>query len=220
MATAKQISMSVLDDSKPHTFNTPIKRISDGQDVSLFLLSEAYRDIMTFLMLLNRALFPSLLPDTISSQQAITSWEIDSSNVHFSNVVLDLRKLLYALNMIIDEVPLDTGPRRFGNVSFRKWSNVVESRITGLLQQYLPQNVSFFKHDSECDAISEIKAYLLESFGSSQRLDYGTGHELSFLAFLGCIWKLGGFRTATGGEEERGIVLGIIEPYVLLIIAL
>ncbi|KAK5277966.1 Serine/threonine-protein phosphatase 2A activator 1, partial [Cryomyces antarcticus] len=55
------------------------------------------------------------------------------------------------------------------------------------------------------------------SFGSAQRLDYGTGHELSFLAFLGCIWKLGGFPRTEAGVEERGVVLGVIEPYLTLI---
>ena len=65
-------------------------------------------------------------------------------------------------------------------------------------------------------AEDELASYLLGGFGSSQRLDFGTGHELSFLAFLGCLWKLGGF---TAGDEisddgrlERSIVLGVFEP--------
>ena len=217
MTTTEQYSLPVLDHLKPHPFEAPVKRINDGQDVSQFLMSEAYRDIMTFLMLLNRAIFPSLLPSGASlNQQRINVWEAHSPNIRFSEVTLNLQELLRALDRIIDEVPLDTGPRRFGNVSFRKWSEHVENRIADLLQQYLPQNILSFKHVSECDALCEMKAYLLGSFGSSPRLDYGTGHELSFLAFLGCIWKLGGFQTATQGEEERGIVLGVIESYVLL----
>ena len=51
------------------------------------------------------------------------------------------------------------------------------------------------------------------SFGSCQRLDYGTGHELSFIAFLGCLWKLGFFNDGPPGEEtERQIVLHVLEP--------
>ena len=44
--------------------------------------------------------------------------------------------------------------------------------------------------------------------------DYGTGHELSFLAFLGGIWKLNGFPKTDPGVEERAIVVGVIHPCV------
>ena len=39
--------------------------------------------------------------------------------------------------------------------------------------------------------IPEIKVYWEESFGSYERIDYGTGHELNFVAFLFCLFKLG-----------------------------
>lgn len=64
-------------------------------------------------------------------------------------------------------------------------------------------------------AKDEVSSYLLGGFGSVQRLDYGTGHELSFIAFLGCLWKLGYFKDGQqDGEIEREIVLKVIEPYV------
>lgn len=56
--------------------------------------------------------------------------------------------------------------------------------------------------------IQELKSYLLGGFGSAQRLDYGTGHELSFLAFLASLWKLGAF---VEGEESM-VVIGVIQP--------
>jgi len=40
-------------------------------------------------------------------------------------------------------------------------------------------------------AIIELKMYLNDSFGSNQRIDYGTGHELSFVVFLYCLNRLG-----------------------------
>ena len=33
-----------------------------------------------------------------------------------------------------------------------------------------------------------------ESFGNSTRIDYGTGHEFKFCAFLCCLMKLGAIR--------------------------
>ena len=189
---------------EPHAFATPSKRINDGQDLPIFLVSSAYRDIMTFLVQLNRAMFPN------NDGASITTFELDSQR-KYSTTILDLRKMLEQLDQIIDEVPPDPGPRRFGNMSFRKWIQNIEDRSKDLLEQYLPEAVKTAKSSTEVSAVTELRAYLLGSFGSAQRLDYGTGHELSFLAFLGCIWKLGGF-SSDGGNEERGIVMGVIHP--------
>ena len=208
------VPLEKLDANIPHEFIVPVKKINDGNDVSTFLASRAYRDIMHFLLQLNRAMFPLIISGSESDQTCIQTFEIGSSIVPFSDTVIQLRKLLFTLNSTIDEVPLDTGPRRFGNLSFRKWFELVESQATELLEEYLPPQVCSFEHGSGPDALTELRGYLLGSFGSPQRLDYGTGHELSFMAFLAGIWKLGGFLGTTSGQEERGIVLGIIEPYV------
>ncbi|KAL8951529.1 MAG: hypothetical protein Q9222_002500 [Ikaeria aurantiellina] len=135
----------------------------------------------------------------------------------FSETVNRTRELLKDLEGVIDEVPPDPGPRRFGNVSFRQWYTTIEALLPVLLQRHLPARIMSFKKASDVGPESELQSYLLGAFGSAQRLDYGTGHELSFLAFLGCLWKLGGFNTSAVMDEARGIVLGIIEPYLQLI---
>ena len=197
-----------LDPAQPHSFISPVKRINEGHDVSDFLASIAYRDIMTFLLQLNRSMFPH------ENSGSIIKWTVDSPDVHPQGTVLGLQKLLRKLEAMVDEVPPDTGPRRFGNISFRIWINLLEARVDELLTLHLPQTLTQFAEDSNVNPFSELKAYLLGSFGSSQRLDYGTGHELSFLAFLGCIWKLGGFAISWDGNIERAIVLCVIEPCV------
>ena len=216
---AQEPSLSILDASKPHSFIVPKKEINEGHDVSTFLTSKAYSEIMTFLLQLNRAMFPSFVQISGSDKASVQSWELGSRDTVFSDTVQSLARLLQDLNRIVEEAPPDPGPRRFGNVSFRKWCEKVKEQSSKLLEQYLPVTVLSFPHSSAVTAKEELSAYLLGSFGSSQRLDYGSGHELSFLAFLGGVWKLGGFDASSSaqGEQERGIVLGIIDPYLQLV---
>lgn len=213
-ALATDLKLSVIDAEKPHPFAVPIKKINEGQDVPAFLTSRAYHDILTFLIQLNTAMFPHCMLEPNGGSTKVSIWDIDSPLVSFSATVTRLRHLLDKLGRIIDEVPPDPGPRRFGNASFKRWSEILASQAPALLQLYLPPNILARQSATEITARSELESYLLGGFGSPERLDYGTGHELSFLAFLGCIWKLGGFESTASGEEERGVVLGVIEPYV------
>lgn len=207
-------SLPLLDRSKPHKFIKPAKRINEGQDVPSFLVSRAYVDIGKFVMQLNLSMCPTLLE--VGGVQKTKTWELGSPDIVFSTAVEKIQTMLERIDGITDEVPLDTGPRRFGNISFRKWYSVLESAAPDLLKDYLPAGIFDDWPDGEITAMDELTAYLVGSFGSPQRLDYGTGHELSFLAFLGCIWKLGGFQSEIEGQSSRdfgrSIVLGIIEP--------
>lgn len=196
--------LPTINPSVGHAFLDPSKRINESQDVSTFLTSKAYVDIMTFLLQLNRAMFPVKNPDA-----SVQTWPLNTDAVEFSAPVRQLQQLLARLEEILEEAPPDTGPRRFGNASFRKWFQIVESRTEELLGEYLPE-VS-----AVGGVTKELKAYFLGSWGSAQRLDYGTGHELSFLAFLAGIWKLNGFPQSNPGVEERAIILGVVQPYAL-----
>lgn len=207
-------SLAALDPSEEHTFTAPIKRINEGDDVSTFLTSHAYVDIMTFLMQLNRSMFP--ISDSSDSQPTgIAAQSMPPDESLFSDTIRRLRSLLDELERLIESNPPDPGPRRFGNISFRRWFEAVESRAPDLLRTSVPLDSLNARIKSETTPYTELESYLLGSFGSAQRLDYGTGHELSFLAFLGCIWKLGGFHSQEPALEERNTVLGVIEPYVV-----
>ncbi|KAL8782988.1 MAG: hypothetical protein Q9213_004945 [Squamulea squamosa] len=209
--------LSVLSDQEAHTFITPVKRINENHHVSRFLTSKAYYDIMAFVLQLNTAMYPCRTQIADGTQYILQSWELGSPNVPLSDAVRQVRGLVDELCSIIDEVPPDPGPRRFGNVSFRRWYEVVEARLPKLLDHHLPKEVMSPSNSSQVSIKVELQSYLLGALGSPQRLDYGTGHELSFLAFLGCVWKAGGFDSSSSGNEERGIVLGIIEPYLQLV---
>ncbi|KAJ5168870.1 Serine/threonine-protein phosphatase 2A activator 1 [Penicillium canariense] len=206
--------LAVLNSEEPHIFIDPRKKIQESQDVSAFLASKAYSDIVTFILQLNRAMFPAKLPDG-----TVQTWPLGTDAVQFSAPVRQLQRLLSKIEDIVQEVPPDTGPRRFGNISFRKWHEVLESRASSLLRECLPAELLDKRSPTGegVTAEAELRAYFLGSWGSGQRLDYGTGHELSFLAFLGAIWKLNGFPESDFGVEERALVLGVIEPYLELV---
>lgn len=235
--TAAPKTLPILDLSKPHIFAVPSKCIHEGHDVPHFLSSQAYTDIGIFITQLNISMCPRLLPPTQSdsrSQPAVQTWPLDCSDVGISEPVLKIQEMLVKIGALVEEAPPDTGPRRFGNVAFRRWFELLEETVDGLLTEFLPVQVmragagagenEGMEGSEQVMAKEELKAYLLGGFGSAQRLDYGTGHELSFLAFLGGIWKLGGFMSRNeeklmsgDGALERSIVLHIIEPYLRVI---
>ena len=62
--------------------------------------------------------------------------------------------------------------------------------------------------------IPYVKPYLLSSFGSFIRMDYGTGHETSFALFLLCLTLVRFLQPEP--EEERDIVLSVFLRYLKL----
>lgn len=191
-------------DANP-TFTEPSKRINDGDDLTFLLGSKAYGDLVTWLLQLNRSMFPRK-----DDHSKVEEARLDTPP-SFSKNVQHLQSLISDLQGLIKDAPPDTGPRRFGNVAFRTWFKLAEEHATSLIERHLGPVLQQWagqdgqKRDKLRD---ELKTYLVGSFGSAQRLDYGTGHELSFIAFLGCLWKLGAFEDG----EERSIVLGLIQP--------
>ena len=197
--------LRVLSSESASQFVAPKKKIHGEDDVSFFLSSVAYGDIMTFLLQLNRAMFPL--------RQKAQELQLSENTDQYCPEVLLLRGLLQRLTSIIDDHPPDTGPRRFGNLKFREWYSDIESQAENLLLEYVPKpSLVVSANDKAESPHLELSEYMLGSFGSRERLDYGSGHELSFLAFITGIWKLGGFTRTPPASLERQIVLGVFVP--------
>ncbi|XP_060074322.1 serine/threonine-protein phosphatase 2A activator-like [Ylistrum balloti] len=62
-------------------------------------------------------------------------------------------------------------------------------------------------------AVPEIIVYLQEGIGNNTRIDYGTGHELSFVAFLCCLFKIGALQEA----DAVAVALQVFQRYLLLV---
>ncbi|XP_032594188.1 serine/threonine-protein phosphatase 2A activator-like [Drosophila grimshawi] len=65
--------------------------------------------------------------------------------------------------------------------SYRNWSRQMLRSIFNMLESALPK--------SKCEYVGELGQYLAGSFGNQMRIDYGTGHELSFLFFLCSLFR-------------------------------
>lgn len=174
-------------------FTEPRKRIHDERDVTTFRTSTAYARITAFILLLSDA-----MPDT----------SLLSPPSEPSAAVRALVRLLGHCEAWIERCPPHTGARRFGNLAFRDWHGLLESQASGLLRDLLPERARA--------SLVELVPYFTGSFGSSQRLDFGTGHELSFIAFICCLFQLGILDTASR-EDARGVGLLVFPAYLRII---
>ncbi|AEY97977.1 FAFR293Cp [Eremothecium gossypii FDAG1] len=92
--------------------------------------------------------------------------------------------ILERLDALMDETPPRTGSaRRFGDLACRDWHDRMQGELDGLLETLLPEAAR--------RSAAELRYYLGSAFGSRERLDYGTGHELAFLAVVVALDMLG-----------------------------
>ncbi len=93
-----------------------------------------------------------------------------------------LLSLLDALSALLEEHPPIEQPQRFGNKAFRAYHAALCEKAPALV-------ASMLGPETEAAAM-ELAPYLMMSFGNPTRLDYGTGHETSFVIMLTCMNQL------------------------------
>lgn len=189
-------------------FSSPTKRIFDSSDLALFNRSLAYKRLHQTISFLVRKVTSTEVPNGWLSASLVTRADgLDSPKLDiscpdtsaFSKPVQHVLSTLHALNVLLDETPPLKGPRRFGNMACRDWHAKVDAKVGGLLKG-LADDEGF---------ILELQYYLSNAFGSSLRLDYGSGHELSFVAFVGGLLQKGLITQETPSSE----VLAVFAKY-------
>jgi hypothetical protein len=96
---------------KAASFGVPSKQINSEVDVVRFMRSVACERIVGFVLLLN---------DAVKGKTCV------DEDIHSSETIVDLCRLLDELNSWIEDIPPSSGPRRFGNVAFRDWIRRLE----------------------------------------------------------------------------------------------
>ncbi|CAI8007027.1 Serine/threonine-protein phosphatase 2A activator [Geodia barretti] len=149
------------EDRPVHEFRVPERLVKDTADLETWKKSQAYQDFTGFIYILNEAVKGKKNNDSI------------------------IDKLTGVLDMymkFIDETPPLEQPERFGNKAYRLWSDRVRDSSEEVIKSLLPADLH--------GAVEELQPYLLQGFGNAIRIDYGTGHEMKFAAFLCCLMKM------------------------------
>lgn len=151
----------------PIAFQVPSKRITNLGDIEHFQKSEAGKTFLGFIVGLSDSMVGKKLSDYCRE----------------SPVIKILCGVLEEMSSWIEQLPPKQQPARYGNPAFREWQTRLEERGPGLMLRILPENLK--------EGVVEIFPYFADSFGNATRIDYGTGHEANFAAWLLCLARLG-----------------------------
>jgi hypothetical protein len=132
------------------------------------------------------------------------------------------------LQQKVDDFPPAQQPMRYGNTAFRCAVPLSSSNLPPPPTPDVPRHRSWFDYvnasaeeklrdilpaaATTADNVQQLAAYLCSSFGDRQRIDYGTGHELNFVALLLCLSKL----QALPPSDAAAIVLVVFAAYIAL----
>lgn len=157
------------------SFTVPIKTLVTPEHLIQFQTSEICQNIISFII--------SLQESVRNSGKSTTA---PNSN---SDAVV---ALLESINQWVDQVPPIQQPQRYGNKAFGTLQRKIEAEGKDLIRTLLRTKACGEELISR-RADEELAVYLSYSFGDPIRIDYGTGHELNFLALIMCLVVLGYF---------------------------
>ncbi|CAH8826999.1 unnamed protein product [Trichobilharzia szidati] len=153
------------------------KKILSPADIRQWTASVALYDILDLINGVNNKIVSRPIQKDLLASKAITL----------------VCEVLEKMQQAIKQYPPEEQPQRFGNKAFKSWFSWLQENAVGLCTNIFIDHGSGDFSDppiSYKEAIDEVSSYLIESVGNSTRIDYGTGHELAFLAFLTCLFKL------------------------------
>ncbi|KAL9005579.1 MAG: hypothetical protein Q9188_001627 [Gyalolechia gomerana] len=157
-----------LPDASTVMFRDPTRRILSSHDHELFRASPTYGLILYFVFSLSLA----------AADKKISA--VNTSGA--PEAIEQILSILSSIDKTITQCPpADQGGSRFGNPSFRNFLDSIKAQSSAW-------------HSSlgltDPSAISEVSTYLHNSFGNRSRIDYGSGHELNFIIWLLCLYRL------------------------------
>ncbi|RCK55283.1 Serine/threonine-protein phosphatase 2A activator 2 [Candida viswanathii] len=145
------------------TFIQPERRISSQADLDKWIDSPTYDLLLNFIVEL----------------QTSVIGKPNDTPVDESPVISQLTHALSQVNDLIDAHPAHDTTSRFGKIEFRDFYKDVADKSRDIISEITTTG------------LVETATYFTESWGNSTRIDYGSGHELNFIAFLLCLKQEG-----------------------------
>lgn len=174
--------------SRPYRFETPVKRISSPADAKRFVDSESGKSFLGFIAALSHSVRGHKISDPC----------------HESETVLSILSVIETMSKWVDEIPPAAQSSRYGNLSFSVWHEKMWDSAENFMLEILP------KDDEEIKGSTiELVPYFTDSFGNASRIDYGTGHEANFAAWLYCLARL----VLIKEEDYQAVVTRVFVKY-------
>eukprot|EP00529_Nitzschia_sp_RCC80_P019783 CAMPEP_0113473634 /NCGR_PEP_ID=MMETSP0014_2-20120614/18149_1 /TAXON_ID=2857 /ORGANISM="Nitzschia sp." /LENGTH=433 /DNA_ID=CAMNT_0000366415 /DNA_START=60 /DNA_END=1361 /DNA_ORIENTATION=- /assembly_acc=CAM_ASM_000159 len=222
----------------------PHRAIFNDVDMKHFMESSTKKEMLNFVEALGKACSSSS-----SNNGGDPRYDPSDPFVDLPPSMASLWGSLDEMKRWVDDFPptTDDATIRFGNPSFRQWHNRLLERsdaIITVMLQARGNGGGGGRNDPSPPWTSEVAAqkgreaaagtltpdtdssiklvscYLHDAFGHAVRLDYGTGHESSFLVFLLVLSKvkcLGGTTESENGTPSlktlRAVALSIFDQY-------
>ncbi|KAG6598694.1 Serine/threonine-protein phosphatase 2A activator, partial [Cucurbita argyrosperma subsp. sororia] len=181
-------SEKVLPVSPPFLFQAPSKKIQSPEDIRSFNDSDSGKNFLGFIVALSESMRGHKISDPC----------------HQSDIVNTFISMLCTLIDWVDEIPPTEQAARYGNISYRTWHSRLVENSDDFMLRFLP--------DDQKSATVELVPYFTDSFGNSSRIDYGTGHETNFAAWLYCMARLGVIKE----EDYHAVVARVFVKYLEL----
>jgi len=162
--------------------------ITDQRTLVRWTKSKSYAALVTLITELSDSVVGRRVSDELSISPAV-------------QLVLDA---LEEMSGWIAEIPPLKQAMRYGNKAFKEWHARMVERAPVLMLSLL--------EGENRDEAQELAGYWSDAFGNAARIDYGTGHELALLTWVGGLRTLG----ALTAEDNRAVVLRLFERYLRL----
>ena len=205
----------------------PRRCIFNDVDMRSFVESSTKKELLQFVEAIGKSCASGDAPG-FDPESPLTGLTPSMASLHGS-----LRQMI---TWVDDFPPSNPETARFGNPAFRSWHNRLLGRSRAIITAILKARDGLddasttleeysqigwraaegLTESSEDPNIQQVSCYLHDSFGHATRLDYGTGHESSFLVFLLVLSKVGCFGKAPSLETLRAISLSIFNQYLQL----